>query len=315
MPSPASLARVYAALCRLQPPGAYSEDDDSLSRRELSAIAWPLGRAVDYWESLLPGLLLEDEQLLDRWESLLRVGLHPGDQLAARVARLLPTLRRRLTYSRARLAAVLAPLLGVSSASLQWIEVMRSEIEAAMTDRKVFGTSGSAVTAAASPGFVAVMDKPWPSEVDDFGVALTIKVTTADPSDITIRVIHSSGVTWIAHNGGSSSLNLVTIFARSEFLGLPARGPWRVEVDTTGAHGAATVTECALLVSNDSDSAQIYTSYCLRDVGLGVTTDVAPAQRMIERAGIAHVLARVVERDGVLCDDAHSLTDREPVGS
>jgi len=314
MTAPLSLARVEEALSRLQPPVAYSDSDTSAVARELKCIAWLVARAVDYWERLLPALLLEDPGLLDRWESMLRLGAHPTELLAVRAARVQPVLRRRLAYSRSRLASILAPLLGVTPEQLEWIEIARADIEGAIRYSRTY-TGGQLITAAATPGWDFPISSAWPGKVDDVGVELRLSISTADTSDITVELVHATGASWVAWNQYAAvNLTDVTIWERDVFRGLPARGPWSLRISSTGAHGAARVDSFALMASNDVDSDHIYRGYCLRDVSLGVTTDIVPAQRMIEAAGIAHVEGRIVERRRLLCDDTRSLLDREPIG-
>ena len=313
MPAPLSLARVEEAILRLQPPIANSDTSSSALVRELKCVAWVVARAVDYWERLLPALLLEDPGLLERWESMLRLGAHPTELLAARAARVQPVLRRRLAYSRTRLASILAPLLGVTPEQLEWIEIARVDIEAGIRYSRSY-TGGQSIATGATPGWDFPICSAWPGKVDDVGVELRFSITTADTTDITVELVHASGASWVAWNQLDGILTDVVIWERSVFRGLPARGPWSLRISSTGAHGPAHVDSFALMASNDVDSDHIYRGYCLRDVSLGVTTDLGPAQRMLESAGIAHVDGRVVERSMLLCDDTRSLLDREPIG-
>lgn len=316
MPAPTALDRIYLGLKRLQPPVVLSDEDDSIALREMKAYAYPLARAADYWDSLLPDLFLDTDGLAGRWETLLKLGIHASDALADRAARIEAIMRRRLRYTRDGLASILAPLLGVAASQLSWIEMLRAAIDASLTFSQVFTAP---LPLDLTHTFSGWIDVPWPGLVDDTGVALKVTLTAADSTDISISLKHASGAAWFAWpawaGGSFTGAPGVTLRDRQVFTELPARGPWLLSVSSNGVHGAASFADFSLTVSNDVDARQIYRGYLLRDIGLGVATDISAAQALLERTGIGHTRAVVVERNQVLCDDAHALCDREPIGA
>lgn len=312
---PLSWGRVEKAM-RLGLPRGLFGNPDAAGLKEVRVHSRVLARVRDLVDAFLPELLLESscDWFLSRWEAILELPVRPLDSIPERVARVRGRLSRRGGLTRRRLSYVLAPLLNVQESDLQWLEVTRALIDPGMTaELPIPGP----VTVAVASSYCWRIDTPWPSFVDDTGVRLEVDVGLNPTSNIRIRVKHVSGASWTAldYNAHVNQGDLTAGFEnRSRFANLGAAGPWEVWLDCALGGDTATIRAMSLRVSNDADASMIYVGFVLRPLTLGVTTPVNAAQAELERAGLGHVEAHVIERNQFLCDDLHSLCGREPLG-
>ncbi len=316
MTLPTSYARVLAALRRLQPPGFYSDDDDSGIVKELGAIAVALGRASDAVETFMSDFLPDlTVSLVDRWEKALRIPVRPGDSLDVRRGRIAQILRRSKGYTLSRVAQVLAPALQCDPSSVRFVEMLRESIDAATTMTITPGVRLDGAGAVTSYGMA-----PWPDVVDDVGVHVEITISGGPGAglmnQLNVKLVHESGRTWqIWNNTGSGAWGTQIFEERSTFEDLPAAGPWALVVTYSGGL-PTTLVNWRLRVSNDVDSCQIYNFFVYRDPLLFVPAglDLAGASLLLRHTAAAHLLALLVERTSFAVDDAHSLCDRDPLG-
>jgi hypothetical protein len=310
MSLPLSFSRVYAALKRLMPPASflgrsYSQDDASDVMKELASTAVAAGTVADAFELVLDELFpTTTTRLIDRWETGTGNASRPSDMIEKRRGRVLATLRRANGPQLAKLASALSELLACTAAELVFIEQTRANIEAALTHDSGVIASALPNAAPAAPQFCVT--KYWPDVVDDLGVRVFIAVDVFHGVQATLT--HPDGTTWnFAPPTASGWCETRTIFK-----GKPAGGTWKLSV--YDAAGGVTLTEWKLLVSNATDSAQIYRFYVVRDADLAGVPDLLEAQRHFNRYAHGHNKKTVAERMTVVVDDAHSLCDRDPVG-
>lgn len=64
-----------------------------------------------------------------------------------------------------------------------------------------------------------------------------------------------------------------------------------------------------------SDDREIYRFFIYRDPALPGTYDVAGAQDVVDRMAHSHTMGHVIESVDLLCDDPHSLCDRDLLGA
>lgn len=297
MSPPTTLTKVYNALVR-HLPGFF------LGKLLLEAMshAVALARANDTVESMLDELFGDTASLsIDRWERVHRVPSRPTDDLQARRDRVLTVLQRTNGPQPERLQAMLANVLDCSEDELALIEQTRANIEAGLT--LYTGTLLANLPVSLSIG------APFPGLIDDMGVRLYIDISSIGSSPA-VTLKHADGTSWTfaptALTGWYEN--------RTAFIGKSPAGMWHLDV-SDAAGGAHVLTEARLLVSNDEDSAQIYQYYAVRDAGLGGAPDLAEAQRQFTRHALGHMAPIVAEHSAAICDEAHSLCDREPVGA
>jgi hypothetical protein len=310
MSLPSSFARVYAALKRLMPPASflgrsYSQDDDSDVMKELASSAVAAGTVADAFELVLDELFpTTTTQLIGRWENGTGVPSRPTDAIEKRRARVLATLRRANGPQLAKLAATLATLLDCTADQIIFLEQLRATIEAALTVDSGVIARVLPNAMPATPQFCVA--KYWPDVVDDLGVRVFIAVDVFHA--VQVRLTHPDGTQWsFAPPTASGWCETRTIFK-----GKPAGGAWKLSV--YDAAGGVTLTQWKLLVSNATDSAQIYSFYIVRDANLGGAPDLAEAQRQFNRYAHGHNKKTVAERTACFVQDEHSLCEREPVG-
>lgn len=394
-----TLPKLLALFKRGMPPALYSDDENKGPLKEGAALVRPYAIARWILDEVPAAFFLDGTSFLlrtflSRWERVLRLPTRPTDSDEERSARVRSVLSRKIGYDRTRLAATLAPTLGIDAGDVVFHEVLRSDIDPAMTftqsfvaelvttylvndqfiaddelaviDTSLFpdamtmelvlvidpggpdeeyvvasethtGTfvivytplaadhpAGTAVSGPVMLGraipvgdqLVLACDVPWPSLVDDTGVRLGIEITAPSAAEFEIKLRHVSGAEWTVVGLGDLSGSNISMTAsdRVTFKGLPAAGPWALSIDQP-AGSQSYVTGWNLCVSNDTDARQIYTAHIQRDPVLGVTTPLADAQRLVDRAGIAHVKVAIHERYPAICDDPNSICDRDPVGA
>lgn len=302
MSAPLSLDRVKAMLRRLSPSWPSTSPDTSVGK-ELDSIAVPLGMAADVVDTTLDESFPDTaDRLLDRWEKVARV-TNKGDQdIDARRARVLAVLRRTSGPRLAQLEVMLAGPFDLSIDDIIFYEGTRELIEDALTE---ILTPAELLTAAVP--FEMTFRKPWPGEVDDFGVRVYIRLDTL-PTGATATVTSPAGTVW------TFDLTAVeaTYWNRDDFEEEVPAGAWTVSV--TDPAGGSTLEEVRFLVSNDVDSAQIYNFSAYRDPGLAGEPDISEAQRLFGRTAHGHLDAKVIQSVGFTVDDEFSLVDRDLVG-
>jgi hypothetical protein len=305
MPAPTSYARVYAALKRHMPKGLPAwEDDASAILRELGVIGWVVARVADRFEAMFEELFPDGAvETLSRWEALFRIPTRLGDSTDTRRTRLTATVGRVAGNTVAQLRTLLAPLFGTVEDDVDFIEVLRSQIDDGLT----VTTGAIAAALPTSQSFT----KWWPGVVDEYGVHVFLKLSS-NPF-ITAVLTGPDGTRWQippTFPGVSPGVAGAWYQTRTVFLGKPAAGTWTLTLD-----GAATnLVEARLFVSNDVDAAQIYRLFVRRDHGLAGNPDLTESQRILRKTAVAHYKSLVCERLAMVADDAQSLTDRDPVG-
>lgn len=306
MSAPTTLTKVYNALVRGLP--AFFAGKLLL---EANSFAVALARANDFVEAMLNELFGDTASLsIDRWERVHRVPVRPNDALQARRNRVLAVIQRVNGPQPARLEAMLTNLLNCTSAQLALVEQMRANIEAGLT----LTTGAIVVSPPAVPAQPITpllrLGAPFPGVIDDMGVRvyLSFEGITHGLGNTQILVVHPDGTSWVF--GPDQYARWYE--NRTTFLGKPAAGMWSFFI--WDPVGQSQLLEARLLVSNDQDSAQIYRYYAVRDAALVGAPDIAEAQRQFQRHALGHMASTVAEHTAAICDEAHSLCDREPMG-
>ena len=298
MSTPASYDRVLALLKRLSPVFP-STDSDKAVGKELASIALAIATATDPLDDVLDESFPDTaDALLDRWEAITRVPSRSGADLDARRALVLAVMRRAAGTRLDQLAALLSGPLDLAVDDITFVETYRQTIDDALTEDS--GEIDLAIPCASYLG------REWPNEVDDRGVRVLIDGSS---DAVTYTLTSPSGTVWDVSTG--TVLDGGWVETRSAFLGEKAGGLWLLTAD--GLSG--TLSSWKLLVSNTIDSAQIYNFHVRRDPDLPGTPDLAEAQRLFRRSALAHMLSKVYETDIAICDDPHSLCDRDLVGA
>lgn len=304
MTAPSSLARVYAAAKRLMPRGlAAWEDDASAVLRELATVAWTMARATDRVEAMFDELFPDSAtETLDRWERLFGIAVRPADSIETRQTRLIATMGRVAGNTLDQLSLLLAPLLGIDASQMQWVEVLRTQIDAALTE-----TTGAIADAVTTSGVTYVMGRPWPGVVDGLGISVYLNLSGLNGQQVTVT--HPDGTAWTfapsSANGWTSN--------RVLFAGKPAAGRWKVSVRASLV--ASVLSEARLMVSNDVDAAQIYSLRLFADPAVAMTPDLSESMRVLKKTAVAHVLSLVTQQRAIFFDTPLGRHDRDPVGS
>ncbi len=298
---PASRSRVLGALRRVSPSFPDVSTEDTSVGAELGAIATTIGEAVDVMDAI-PNEIFPNtaETTLSRWEKSTGIATRPSDDLDVRRARVLAVLRRTSGPRVAQLRSILAGPLDIDGEDLEFLESLRSSIEAGVTD-----TISDDLSITSSARLIDI-GKPWPGLVDDVGVRLYLDLSALGTP--TVSVIHADGTSW------TPTISQATgwVYTRTHFLGRRAAGPWRVSV----ANGSnVTLRETRLLVSNDVDSAQIFQFYVYADPALSGTPDIAEARRLFGRIALGHMQSAVIQRRGFMVGDPNSIVGQNPVGA
>lgn len=312
MSAPLSFDRVLAALRRLfpidvtitRPAGALPAAGDSGIGKELGTLAWMAARVTDRVEVLAAELFPDTAtESIARWEKVFRTSSNAASPIATRRAKVLSVMRRSGGVQNDRLRRMLYSVLGLTDPNqVDMFESTRLSIDNALIN-------DTGVIALALPGTLS-MGKPWPGLVDDLGVRLYVQFngyTPGSPSLVTVTA--PNGAVW---SFNQTAAGLTTYENRTSLTGGPAGGVWTVSATSNGA--ATQITRCKLLVSNNVDSGQIYYYYAYRDPGLPGTPDLVESQRLFNRTALGHMTTAVIQSAVFLCDDPHSLTDRDPVG-
>lgn len=297
-----AFATVLAMVKRISPPWP-STDDDTDVGKELGTIATVLAVAKDLVDALIDELLPDTTTfLIERWEKITRVATIPSDPIATRRARVLAVLRRINGPRISQLEQMLAPILDLAVSDMVWVEQLRSDIEERMT--QTTGVVALAVPAAV-PGRIIIFEQNRPGVVDDTGVLIYIALSSVGATVATLS--GPDGTSWAI----PVNATVGWYFTRSVFTGKAAAGRWYLQILDSSA---STLTEARLLVSNNVDSGAIYNFFVLRDPALPGSPDLIQAQRLFHRTALGHMNAHVIETQLALCDDAHSLADRDPLG-
>lgn len=297
MSLPTTLTKVYNALVR----GLPSFFSGKLLL-EAHSFAVALARANDVVEGMVAELFPDTATLssIDRWERTRRVPSRPGDDLQTRRNRVLTVEQRVNGPQPAKLESMLVNLLACAPNQVLLIEQLRASIEAAMT--LTTGTIAMPI-----PGTLTI-GAPFPGVIDDQGISLYLRTSVA--ASVNAKLTHPDG-TSVTFSGTTDLVTREILFRdRATFLGKSAAANWTISV--TGA--PTSIQEARLFVSNDQDSAQIYRFYAVRDASLGGAPDITEAQRQFTRHALAHMVPSVAEHTAMICDEGHSLCDREPVG-
>ncbi len=310
MALPASIAIVLGALKRHSPAWPAIFDDLSAAARELHAFAVPIARVNDVVNLLLQEFYPDTTvYLMARWERLYGVPVRPqDDRETVRRQRLLARIARVDGNQLARLAKVLAASFGLTEEQVQFIEVLRSQIDTALT----LTSSFSVPMSIAGTGLVTALGAPWPGVIDDQGVR--VYTNTTGIGGFAFGTLTSpKGTVW------NLPLDLAGAAAqwcetRTVFKGEPAGGRWELLYNDVGGAGSRTMSQWKLFVSNDVDARQIYHCYALRDVNLAGALDIDEAQKLFITTAMAHLRTTVCERAAFIVDDPHSLVDRDPIG-
>jgi hypothetical protein len=205
---------------------------------------------------------------------------------------------------------MLTNLLACTSSQLTLIEQLRANIEAGLT----LTTGAIVVSPPAVPARpitpLLKLGAPFPGVIDDMGVRvyLSFEGITHGLGNTQIFLMHPDGTSWVF--GPDQYAKWYE--NRTTFLGKSAAGMWSFFI--WDPVGASQLLEVRLLVSNDQDSGQIYDYFAVRDAALGGAPDIAEAQRQFQRHALANMASIVAEHTAAICDEAHSLCDREPVG-
>lgn len=304
MTAPLSLSRVYAAAKRLMPVGLSAwADDASEILRELSVISWVTARVADRVEAIFVECFPDSAvETLDRWERLFQTAVRTADSLDARRARLIATMGRVAGNTIAQLSDLLAPLFGVDSSQVQWIEVVRSQIDSTLTE-----TWNEGADLSFTPTVTFQLGRPWPGNVDELGVRLLVDIDSLAGQSVALT--SPSGTTW------AFTLDAIApsfISNRNLFLGEPAAGMWTVSVsDPTES---TVLSSVQLMVSNDVDAAQIYKLRAFADPSLAPNADLVSSLRILRKTAVAHVWSLVCQQLAIVCDSSYGRCDRDPVG-
>lgn len=291
--------RLFAMLRRLSPPWPSTDEDTSVGR-ELGSIASAMTPAAervdDLWNELFPDRASET---LARWEFITRTPIRTSDDDATRQARILSVLRRASGPRIDQLGKMLAAVMDLDVGDIQFIEQLRSDIEAVLTH------TDSTVRALSGTPTLVSMGEPWPGVVDDTGVRLYVKLSALGTPTVTLT--SPQGTTWTVPVDSTEDW----YETRSTFLDDLAGGRWTV----SAANGSAVnLEELRLLVSNDIDAAQIYNFFAYRDPGLAGTPNIPESHRLFHRTALGHMNSHVIESLAFTVDDPYSLVDRDPVG-
>lgn len=308
MSPPTTLEKVRAALKRLMPPTDGWQSDASMLGLERNSIGLALAMANDIVESIFGESFPDTSSaFIARWERVCRVPSRPTDDIAIRRERILAVLQRVNGPQDSRLLAMLVNLLNCALSDIRLLEQLRANVEAGIT--VTTGTVSDALPTVA-PGLQLTFGTPWPGNVDDTGVRVYLALSALGATSA--MLVSPDGTSWTFAPTSTAGW----YSNRTSFLGKPASnamtGPWSLWIYDPS--GVATLTEFRLLVSNTIDSAQIYYFYAVRDAGLGGAPDVAEAQRQFTRYALGHMYSIVAEHTAAICDESHSLADREPVG-
>ncbi len=293
--------RLLAMLRRLSPPWPSTEEDTNVGR-ELGSIASALTLAADrlddIWEELFPDSASET---LARWEYITRTPVRSADEDATRQARILSVLRREAGTRTDQLAAMLATVLDIDADDIEFDEQLRSEIE----DGLLYDTGAISVTVPSVGSVELEYHSRLPSTVDDFGVKVWLEMTDGLS---TWKLISPAGTEWDLED-----LDGEWQQDRETFRGETASGIWRLR-GTGLSLGANTITLLKLLISDDTDSRQIYNFYAFRDPLIAGTPNLAEAQRLFHRTALGHMRSFITQSESFIVDDEFSLVDRDPVG-
>jgi hypothetical protein len=271
-----------------------------------------LGRVVDRVDALEDELWPDGATAdIERWERNWRVPVRPADDAAKRRARLLSVIGRIPGSTPAQVRQLLASAFDLAEEDVLLLEMLRSEVEKAMTAREEFG-GASGLFLASGESLIWHVPAAWPGTVDDVGVALTLDYETE--SFLVATVTHADGTSWVEPSYLNQFRAPATRRKRGVFSGRRAAGGWTVRLDNVGGDDAI-VWAVELMVSNDEDSRQIYHVYAVRDPNLAGTPDLVEAHRLFATTVHAHSRRYVCERTTIRCDEPRSLCDRDVIGS
>lgn len=299
MTLPASSSRVRALLRRLSPVWPSTDPDTSVGK-ELDTTADTLALVADPLDGALDEVFPDTTtQLASRWEKIAKLVTREDVDIATRRIAIQSVLRRVNGPRIDQLGPMLAGPFDLDVNDIVFMEQLRSTIETALT---VTDSTSRTITTTPTPIYFST---PWPGLVDDLGVKVT-----------TVASAHVSCLMTITSPSGKSHgvgfFGSTTFEIRDFFTGEPAAGTWTFAISTDS--GTVTLSSLSVRVSNDVDSAQIYTFFALRDAALAGSPNIAQAQQLFAHTAMGHNVSLVIERAECIVDDPHSLCDREPVG-